>query len=111
MELEYDFEEMGHPIGGGWSFGSLSGKATIAYDSHGDWWIEDISVEISKFMSGEWRRHSYLLDKSKPREREHYHMLRSIINETERDAIQELVDEALPVTYERTSHISAGRTL
>lgn len=110
MQLEYDFEEMGHPIGGGWSFGSLSGKATIYYDSHGDWWVEDIHVNIHKLSSGQWQRHSYLLDVSKPRERECYHMLREIINETERDAIDEMVSEALPVTYE-PNYRQAGRTM
>lgn len=111
MQLEYDFEEMGHPIGGGWTFGSLSGKAVIAYDSFGDWWVEDIFVEISKLIGSEWRRHSYMLDRSKPRERELYHMVRAIINETEHEAIEEMVSDALPVSDEPYYSKQAGRSL
>jgi len=108
MELEYKFEDMGIPLDGGWFFGSdITGKANVAYNSDGDWWVEDISVIIKRKSTSIL----YTFDVSKPIEQRSYHFVREILHKNRADAIQELVDEALPVVYEPTSHISAGRAL
>ncbi len=110
MELEHEFD-LGIPLGGGWSFGNVSGKCTIVFDAEGSWWIEDISVDIAKLVHGQWSRHSYMLDRTKPTERRWYHMIREIIA-ADKASIDEKVAEELPVTYENFVHAnSAGRTL
>jgi hypothetical protein len=110
MYLEHSFEELGIPLDGGWTFGSISGKCTVAYDSEGEWWIEDIWLDINKLTKGEWSRVSYLLDTTKPTERRWYHEVRSILAIVDRDVIEEKVAEELPDTYGPRSTISAGRT-
>ena len=111
MEYEHTFEEVGIPLDGGWSFGSISGKCTVVFDSEGAWWIEDIWVDIVKLVQGDWKRHTYMLDRTKPQERRWYHVLREIIIATDKRSIDEKVAEELPVTYTPQSTISAGRTL
>jgi len=95
MQIEHEFEELGIPLGGGWTFGSLAGKATIGFDRSGDWWIEDIWVDITKLVGGQWSRHAYMLDRSKPLERRWYHDLRSIIETGDKSLIDDKVSEAL----------------
>ena len=110
MEFEYEFD-MSIPLDGGWSFGhGIIGKATVAYNSDGDWWVEEIAVTIDKLVNGQWSSVLYMLDVFKPIEHRRYHLLREILHQFHAGPIQELVDEALPVTYERASHLSAGRT-
>lgn len=112
MELEHTFEELGIPLDGGWTFGSIGGKCTIVFDTEGQWWIEDIWVNISKLVNGQWSHHSYMLDRTKPAERRRYHELRAIIQVTDKATIDELVAEELPLTYESFVRAnSAGRTL
>jgi hypothetical protein len=111
MELEYEFDDMGIPLGGGWSMGSLNGKCVIGYDRLGEWWIEGISVEIHKWVNGQWSRIVYMLDVMKPDERKWYFELREMIAKTQKRAIDEAVADALPITYSNVSHISAGRAV
>lgn len=111
MEIEHSFDELGIPLDGGWSFGSLSGKCTVVFDDNGDWWVEDIWVDLSKYVKGQWSRHSYMLDRTKPEERRWYHELRKIIQTVDKAEIDDKVADELPVTYAPQSTISAGRTL
>jgi len=109
-EIEHEFQELGLPIGGGWSFGSIDGKVTVEFDSAGDWWIVDIFVDIRKLVGSEWKTHTYMLDKTKPNERRWYHELKSLIETEEKAAIDEAVSEELPLGAARST-INAGRTL
>lgn len=109
MYLEHDFD-LGIPLDGGWTFGNVTGKCTVAYDSQGDWWIEDIHLNIAKLVKGEWSHVSYMLDTTKPNERRWYHELRDIIAIVDKSEIDEKVSDELPDTYEPRSSISAGRT-
>lgn len=112
MYLEHKFEELGIPLDGGWTFGSISGKCTIAYDASGDWWIEDIWLNIEKRVKGEWSHVSYLLDRTKPTERKWYHELRDIIAIVDKSEIDEKVSDELPAEYTPFMIAnSAGRTL
>lgn len=112
MELEHSFEELGIPLDGGWTFGSLSGKCTVVFDTEGQWWIEDVWVNISKLVNGHWSHHVYMLDRTKPEERRWYHELRNIIRASDAAMIDERVSEELPLTYESFVRAnSAGRTL
>lgn len=112
MELEYEFEDLGFDIGGGWQIGTgINGKCVVGYDRIGAWWIEAISVEIHKWVNGQWSRIVYMLDVCKPDERKWYFELREMITKTQKRAIDEAVADALPITYSNVSHLSAGRAL
>jgi hypothetical protein len=111
MELEYEFEDLGFDIGGGWQIGTgINGKCVVGYDRIGSWWIEAISVEIHK-TRGAPNSIVYMLDVLKPAERKWYFELRELITKSRSDAIQREVDDALPITYSNVSHISAGRSM
>ena len=111
MELTYEFD-MGIPLSGGWTFGGgIIGSADIGYNADGDWWVESITVEISKYINGAWKTVPYGLDVFKPEEHRYYHFLREIIHKYHRDEIQEIVDDELrPLTYE-PNPMQAGRAL
>ena len=111
MQFEHSFQELGIPLDGGWTFGSISGKCTVIVDEIGDWWIEDIHVDISKLTKSGWVHNSHMLDNTKPTEQRWYYELRKIIHQADQAEIDEEVAERMPVTYEPRSTISAGRSL
>lgn len=108
MYLEHYFEDLGLSLDGGWTIGSdITGTCVVAFDASGDWWIEDIHVNIRKGTGGS---DGYLLDRTKPKERKRYHDLRDLIMELCKDDIEEKVSDRLSDGYEPRSTISAGRT-
>jgi hypothetical protein len=110
MYLEHEFSELGIPLDGGWTFGSINGKCTVAYDTSGEWWIEEIWLDITKLTKSGWVSNSHMLDKTKPTERRWYHVVREIIAAADKSEIDEKVSDELPDTYDYVNANSAGRT-
>lgn len=112
MEFDHDFEELGIPLVQGWCFGSFGGKCTVEYTMDGYWTVTAIWVRIDKFVNGMWSRKYHRLDTTDKAQLAHFNMLKRAIERVDRAEIDEAVQEALPITYERASMFNdAGRTL
>jgi hypothetical protein len=111
MEIEHEFQELGIPIGGGWSFGSINGKCTVEYDEAGDWWITEIEVELNKWVNGMWSRTMHRLEKTNKQQCDWFLLLCKAIEKTDRREIEEVIAEAMPLPYEPRSLVSAGRSM